>query len=220
MSGGVEFLPEEFADEPAPPPEPGPPPRRRLAGATRLAAVVIAIAVLGTWIATRPSGSPARTPAAQGTQAPTTPAPAPTPPRRSWTRSIDDVQIIRCSTGAGVPTGVLQAMHRFLPGIVVAKHRASRCVEGPAGHRRTVARSVSGRYDGLTIEVSLSGRTIGFAPSHQLMPANHPVQVLGAVETESAGIKVRVSAASPKVAKVPGTRMQRLADYLCLNTVL
>jgi hypothetical protein len=209
---GVEFLSSESDDDEVEPPErePAAPRARWQIWAVRIVLVVVAVAGLSVWIATRPSG-----PVPVTHQAAT--EPLPTPSRQA----PSDPTMITCAVGTSVPDEVAQAMHRFLKGITINNLQADRCVSGTIKRARTVSEAVIGSFGRFHIEVALSRRDADFESAFQAAPpAGRTSTLLGTVETESAGVKVRVSVTGRSGTHAPMYRVQRLADFISLNTVL
>jgi hypothetical protein len=207
---GVEFLPPEESDDEPAEREPREPRPRWLIAAARIGAVAVAVAALSVWVASRPSGTTANHQAAQVTDQ-ALPA-APTRP----TRNV----MVTCSLGSAIPSELTDPMHRFLPGVVVDNLLAHRCVTR-APRLRTVSEAVTGTYRGVTVDVSVSLRTSDFPPFPDPIPASGtPLTPLGTIETEAAGVKVRVIVLGTGARKPPMYRLQRLADFISLNTVL
>jgi hypothetical protein len=212
---GVEFLSPED-DEPDGRPaerEPAAPHPPWRIWAVRVVVVVAAVAGLSVWVATRPSEtSPAARRAATQIVTPT-PTESSSAPR--------DPTIVTCTTGSTVPAGIALAMHRFLKGVNIDIHRGDRCVSGTIYRARTVSEAVIGTFGRFHVEVALSRRDAEFGPAFQAAP---PIgltsTLLGTVETESAGVKVRISVTGRTGTKAPMYRIQRLADFISLNTVL
>jgi hypothetical protein len=207
---GIEFLPQEVDDEPAQL-EPRAPRPAWMLGGLRVAVVAAVIAGLAVWIATRPSGPAQHRPTQAAVTKPTLPQhdirPAPT--------------VTKCTTGAPVPDEVTQAMRRFLDGIVIKNLLTNRCVSRSVTERRIQSETVNGSLGPINVEVALSMRNAEFPPAFQTTPAvGRPTTLLGSVETESAGVKVRISAVGKGGTRAPMYQLQRLADYLSLNTVL
>jgi hypothetical protein len=208
---GVEFLSSEESDEESDGSFDHEPRRPRPVGRlARVAIIAVAIAGLAVWVVTRPSG-----PAPVTHQAATQPSPTPShqPPR--------DPTMVTCAVGTSVPDEVAQAMHRFLKGITINNLQADRCVSGTINQARTVSEAVIGTLGPFHIEVALSRRDADFGPAFQAAPpAGRASTLLGTVETESAGVKVRVSVTGRSGTHAPMYRVQRLADFISLNTVL
>jgi hypothetical protein len=215
---GVEFLPEAGGDDPPDLAEPDVrPPRQPLfSRAVRIAVVVVAAAGLAGWVATRPSDPSPRT---QPQAAVTSPTPA-APSRPESSVPTWSTTTVRCSLGAPVRRDVARAMHRYLRGISITTALAGRCVTGSDDHPKIVSESVVGRYRKISVEVALSRRDSEFATSYELIPASHRTIELGGVETESAGIKIRITSSGDGRTMPPRFHIQQLADYLSLNTVL
>lgn len=214
---GVEFLPEAGGDEPPAEPDPTARPRPRFGRAARIAVVVVAAAGLAGWVATRPSDPVPHPQAAATAPRPSTPSP-PRSAAPSWT--IRHTGLVECSFGAPVRPDVVRAMRRYLKGISIDRVLSSRCVTGSADHPKIVSESVVGRYGKIAVEVALSRRDADFPPSYQVVPVTARTVMLGGVETESAGIKLRISSTGDGHTMPPRFHIQQLADYLSLNTVL
>ncbi len=205
---GVEFV---FEDEP---PDAPPPVRRsagRLTWTARVAAAVAAVTAVAVWVATRPSPpAPAKAadPAAILQQHPGVRMP---------------VQSGRtCELGAPVDSGVTSTMHRFLHGITIENMLATRCIAGTATSRRVVSELITGTTGHYDVQVGISDRNAPYAPQFTVTGGGLRQRkvVLGQIEVESAGVKVRITAIGFPGAWSPLVRLQRLADFLSLNTVL
>jgi hypothetical protein len=202
--GGVEFVSE---NQPTPPPTP---PTSRRAWIVRIAVVAIVIVAGATWAATRPS-APQKAARAQNSAAAHSTAPHP---------HIGPVQtIVTCVSGAPVDDEITHAMHRFLRGIAVENMLAARCIQRAGDDRQVIAETVTGLIGRDEVEVSVSNRDTGYAPPPRISrlgsrQANLPI---GGVETESAGLKVRITVSGPATETVALQHIHRLADFLCLN---
>jgi hypothetical protein len=201
VSGRIEFVEDELDVEPEPP---QPPPRQHR-WLLRAAAVAVVAAVLVTWIVTRPASEPAHLPHHQAQQ--------PVP-------SIFDTEPIqvhtRCQIGGPVDGEVATAIHRFLHRITVQPLLGTRCVLTVGPKHRIVAEAITASAHGYDVRVSLSARSAEFPPP---VPRDRPIE-LGRIETEAAGVRVQVIATGFPAGNPPMIRLQRLADYLSLNTAL
>lgn len=201
---GVEFLPEEYDADAAEVLDAVP--ARRFGPVVRVLAVVATLAAVIAWIVTRPGDNHRSVPAAIATSSPARHTPVP--------------NTVICTMGAPVPDEITNSMRRFVPGIVIDNLSANRCVRTVAGARRVVSESVGGTLGRLDIQVTLGSRTAGLPPDWQVVRPGEQKILLGSVETESAGVKVRVSVRGTAKARGQFYDLQRLADYLSLNTVL
>jgi hypothetical protein len=201
MSGRIEFVDDELAAEPEPPPPAHTPGRRLL----RVAAFAVVVAAAVTWIATRPGGRPATVSRH--------PALRPVP-------SILDTEPIqgatRCRGGGPVDSGVAAAMHRYLHRLTLQPMLGMRCVLTVGAKQRIVAEAITASAHGYDVQVNLSARSADFPPP---APRDRTIE-LGRIETEAAGVRVQVIATGYPAGRPPMVRLQKLADYLSLNTAL
>jgi hypothetical protein len=203
MSGRIEFVADAAAFEPEPPR----PPRSRRQWVVRGVALAVVVAALATWIATRPATGHSR---AQHRRQALQPVP-----------SILDTEPIQgrtqCRGGGPVDVGVAAAMHRFLHRVTLQPTLGQRCVLTVGTKRRIVAEAVTASAHGYDVQVNLSARSAQFPPP---VPRDRAIE-LGRIETEAAGVRVQVIATGfPAAGNPPMVRLQRLADFLSLNTAL
>jgi hypothetical protein len=204
---GVEFVADDDPADPPPQPRAG-----RVTWIARLVAGVAVIAAVTVWVVTRPS--------------PPSPAKAAAQPATKRVQplglTLAETSALSCRFGAPVDNGVTDAMHRFLHRVTIENMLGSRCITGTPTSRRVVSELIegtTGRYD---VQVSISNRNAAFqAPIIRTGGGLRQRKiVLGQIEVESAGVKVRITAVGFAGAAAPVVRLQRLADYLSLNTVL
>jgi hypothetical protein len=206
---GVEFVADDDPADALPPPRPK---TGRLTWLTRIAAGVAAIAAIAVWVVTRPS-PPAPTKAV---------AQPATKREQPLGLTLAETSALTCRFGTPVDNGVTDAMHQFVHGIKIENLLASRCVSGTPNARRVVSELIegtTGRYD---VQVSISNRNAAFQEPIARTGGGLRQRkvVLGRIEVESAGVKVRITAVGFADASPPVVRLQRLADFLSLNTVL
>jgi hypothetical protein len=97
MGPGVEFLPDDVADDPPPPPSPGHRQRWVIAAA-------VAVAAVSAWALTRPSA-----------QHRTTPRPAHLPVARDLDKPVPQcVGVPDCAVRDGVPAKIAQLVHAYV----------------------------------------------------------------------------------------------------------
>jgi hypothetical protein len=213
---GVEFVADDDPVEALPPrPKPG-----RSTWVARVTAVVAAAAAIVVWVVTRPATpSPTKATAKPATRPATKSATKRVPPLGL---TLEETSALTCRLGAPVDNSVTDAMHRFLHDITIENMLASRCISGTPSARRVVSELIegsTGRYD---VQVSISNRNADFQEpiSRTGGGLRQRKIVLGEIEVESAGVKVRITAVGFPDASPPAARLQRLADFLSLNTVL
>jgi hypothetical protein len=210
---GVEFLPEEHDDAAPVVEDEGQPrvPRRSVRSwAVRGAFVALVVAVLATWIATRPDGAHRAQPQAGASSPPDIAEHLP-----------PELGTVQCTFGAPVETEISDAMKRFLRPIAIANLRAYRCVRGTGTGERVVSETVLGLHHGLTIQVDTSTNGLDLAPGvPDIGTDEHSQVLLGGVESEAAGLTVRVTVRGPIGRTPPRRKITDLAEFLSLNLVL
>ncbi len=213
MADGVEFLPEESGGaEPAAEDEHGQRRDRRAARTWALRGALVALVAAGltAWIATRP-GEPHHPPSA---------APAAASPDIAE-HLPPELGTVQCTFGAPVETEISDAMKRYLRPIAIANLRAYRCVRGTGAGERVVSESVLGQYRGLTVQVDVATNGLDLAPSISAVHLGGRSGVLlGGVESEAAGLTVRVTVTGPAGKTAPQRKITGLAEFLSLNLVL
>jgi hypothetical protein len=202
VSGRIEFV----EDEPAVEPEPPQPPPRQHRWLLRGAVLAVVAGALVTWIVTRPASGPAPHPVHRQAMQPV-PSILDTEPIQGRTR---------CQVGGPVDGEIATAMHRFLHRITVQPLLGTRCVLTVGPKRRVVAEAITASAHGYDVQVNLSARSSEFPPP---VPRDRTIE-LGRIETEAAGVRVQVIATGYPAGNPPMIRLQRLADYLSLNTAL
>jgi hypothetical protein len=206
---GVEFVADDAPADALPPPRPK---NGRLTWIARITAGVVAIAAIAVWVATRPSPPSSPKAAAQPV----------TKREQPLGLTLAETSALTCRFGGPVDNGVTDAMHQFVRGIKIENLLASRCISGTPNSRRVVSELIegtTGRYD---VQVSISNRNAAFQEPITRTGGGLRQRkiVLGRIEVESAGVKVRITAIGFADAAPPVVRLQRLADFLSLNTVL
>jgi hypothetical protein len=121
-----------------------------------------------------------------------------------------------CRDGGPVDAGVATAMHRFLHRVKLQPVLGTRCILTTGTKQRLVAEAVTASAHGYDVQVNLSARSAEFPPP---VPRDRAIE-LGRIETEAAGVRVQVIATGFPAGNPPMVRLQRLADYLSLNTAL
>lgn len=202
MQGSVEFVED---DDTALDPQPPARPRRRAHRALRAGAVALALAAVLAWVVTRPSPSPG------------------TPPRHVAVRPVPSILDtepttvqLRCQVGGTPDADVTAAMRHYLHRVTIQTVLGRRCVRTTGTRHRLVSEAVTGTVRGYDIQVNLSAPTAAFPP---VLPRDRVLE-LGRVETEAAGVRVQVIATGYRGGHPPMARLQKLADYLSLNTAL
>jgi hypothetical protein len=122
----------------------------------------------------------------------------------------------RCHDGGPVDSDVATAMHRFLHRITLQPVLGTRCILTVGAKQRLIAEAITASAHGYDVQVNLSARSAEF-PSP--VPRDRAIE-LGRIETEAAGVRVQIIATGFPAGNPPMIRLQRLADYLSLNTAL
>jgi hypothetical protein len=216
MAGDIEFLPEEFDDEPPAELEPRAP-REPWPPWWRAAALAVAFLAFVAWIATRPAGTkqPNAGPLLPSSSA--TPSTSAPPPVIAVQPVHVNSHMVLCPNGVPVQIDIRRAMRRYFPKVVVSYPLSYHCSRGIGIDERIVFESVRGRYRGLMVTIELTTPMPDGIPSFASEGSDSGLVQLGSVALQSPGLQVEISASGPYGSTAPYRQMHELADYLGQN---